>query len=74
MSWGERVILADGSVDYDILIVATGATHAYFGHDEWAEHSTGLKSLRDALKIRQRVLMAFEIAEREPDEARAAPG
>jgi NADH dehydrogenase len=67
---GKRVILADGSVDYDILIVATGATHAYFGHDAWAEHSTGLKSLHDALKIRQRVLMAFEIAEREPDEAR----
>ena len=64
-----RVILADGSVDYDTLIVATGATHAYFGHDEWAEHSTGLKSLKDALKIRQRVLMAFEVAEREPDEA-----
>src|SRR5207248_3949603 len=57
-------------VDYDILIVATGATHAYFGHDEWAEHSTGLKSLRDALRIRQRVLLAFEVAEREPDEAR----
>jgi NADH dehydrogenase len=66
----KRVVLADGSVDYDILIVATGATHAYFGHDEWAEHSTGLKSLRDALRIRQRVLMAFEVAEREPDEAR----
>jgi NADH:ubiquinone reductase (H+-translocating) len=63
-----RVTLADGSVDYDTLIVATGATHAYFGHDEWAEHSTGLKSLKDALKIRQRVLMAFEVAEREPDE------
>ena len=39
----KRVILADGSVDYDTLIVATGATHAYFGHDEWAEHSTGLE-------------------------------
>jgi NADH:ubiquinone reductase (H+-translocating) len=65
----KRVILADGSVDYDTLIVATGATHAYFGHDEWAEHSTGLKSLKDALRIRQRVLMAFEVAEREPDEA-----
>ena len=66
----KRVILADGSVDYDTLIVATGATHAYFGHDDWAEHSTGLKSLKDALNIRQRVLMAFEVAEREPDEAR----
>ena len=65
----KRVILADGSIEYDTLIVATGATHAYFGHDEWAAHSTGLKSLKDALKIRQRVLMAFEVAEREPDEA-----
>jgi NADH dehydrogenase len=65
-----RIVLADGHVDYDILIIATGATHAYFGHDEWAEHATGLKSLRDALHIRQRMLMAFEIAEREPDEMR----
>jgi NADH:ubiquinone reductase (H+-translocating) len=66
----KRVVLADGCVDYDILIIATGATHAYFGHDEWAQNATGLKSLRDALHIRQRMLMAFEIAEREPDEAR----
>jgi NADH dehydrogenase len=63
----KRVILADGSVDYDILILATGATHAYFGHDNWSEHAPGLKSLKDALLIRQRVLMAFEVAEREPD-------
>jgi NADH dehydrogenase len=62
-----RVILADGSVDYDILILATGATHAYLGHDDWAEHAHGLKSLKDALQIRQRVLLAFEVAEREPD-------
>ncbi len=65
----KRVMLADGSLDYDTLIVATGATHAYFGHDDWAEHSTGLKSLKDALQIRQRLLIAFEVAEREPDEA-----
>jgi NADH:ubiquinone reductase (H+-translocating) len=63
-------VLADGHLDFDVLIIAAGATHAYFGHDDWAEHSTGLKSLRDALHIRQQVLMAFEIAEREPDEAR----
>jgi NADH:quinone reductase (non-electrogenic) len=63
-----RVILADGEVDYDFLIVATGATHAYFGHDEWASLAPGLKTLRDALGIRQRILMAFEIAERERDE------
>ncbi len=63
----KKVILADGSVDYDILILATGATHAYFGHDAWSKHAPGLKSLKDALLIRQRVLMAFEVAEREPD-------
>ena len=49
------------------LILATGVTHAYFGHDAWAEYAPGLKTLKDALTIRQRVLMAFEIAEREPD-------
>ena len=62
--------MLDGSVDYDILILATGATHAYFGHDDWAEHAPGLKSLKDALRIRQRVLMAFEVAERETDDSR----
>jgi NADH dehydrogenase len=67
---GKRVVLADGAVDYDILVLATGASHAYFGHDDWAEYAPGLKTLRDALRIRQRVLMAFEVAEREPDEAR----
>jgi NADH dehydrogenase len=63
----KRVILTDGVVDYDILILATGVTHGYFGHDAWAEFAPGLKTLKDALSIRQRVLMAFEIAEREPD-------
>jgi len=66
----KRVVLADGSIDYDILIVATGATHAYFGHDDWAKHAPGLKSLHDALLIRRRVLISFEVAERERDEAR----
>ncbi len=66
----KRLVLLDGSVDYDILIVATGATHSYFGHDDWADRAFGLKTLKDALRIRQRVLMAFEVAEREPDEAR----
>ena len=71
----KRVVLLDGAVDYDILILATGATHAYFGHDDWAVHAPGLKSLKDALRIRQRVLMAFEVAERETDDApTAAPG
>src|SRR5262249_24468807 len=63
---GKRVVLTDGSVDYDMLIVATGATHAYFGHVDWAEHAPGLKNLKDALRIWQRILMAFEVAEREP--------
>jgi NADH:ubiquinone reductase (H+-translocating) len=66
----KQVVLADGAVDFDILIVATGATHAYFGHDDWGEHAPGLKSLHDALRIRRRVLLAFEIAERETDESR----
>jgi NADH dehydrogenase len=65
-----RVILTDGEVAYDYLIVATGATHAYFGHDEWRETAPGLKTLEDALDIRRRVLLAFERAEREPDPER----
>jgi NADH dehydrogenase len=66
----KRVVLTDGEVSYDYLVVATGATHSYFGHDAWAEFAPGLKSLKDALRIRQHVMMAFEIAEREPDELR----
>ncbi|HVK30904.1 MAG TPA: NAD(P)/FAD-dependent oxidoreductase [Burkholderiaceae bacterium] len=59
-----EVALADGSVlGYDFLLVATGATHAYFGHDEWAPHAPGLKTLDDALDMRRRVLLAFERAE-----------
>src|ERR1700761_4371227 len=65
-----RVILADGEVPYDYLIVATGATHAYFGHDAWAAFAPGLKSVEDATNIRRRVLLAFEAAEREDDPAR----
>src|SRR5688572_30701860 len=68
-----RVVLVHGTLDYDFLVVATGATHAYFGHDEWAAHAPGLKTLDDALRIRARVLSAFEAAEREDDPvARAA--
>jgi NADH dehydrogenase len=66
----KRVVLADGEVGYDILVVATGATDAYFGHAAWAEHAPGLKTLKDALGIRRRVLFAFEVAEREQDESR----
>jgi NADH dehydrogenase len=66
----KQVVLADGVVRYDFLIVATGATHSYFGQDAWAEHAPGLKTLTDALLIRRRVLLAFEIPERESDESR----
>jgi NADH dehydrogenase len=52
-------------VEYDTLIVATGSTHAYFGHDDWEEHAPGLKTVEDATDIRRRVLSAFEQAERE---------
>src|SRR5687768_260233 len=67
-----RVVhLVDGATfTYDYLIVAAGATHAYFGHDEWRPHAPGLKSLEDALDMRRRVLLAFERAERESDPAR----
>jgi NADH dehydrogenase len=67
---GKRVRLADGELAYDFLIVATGATHSYFGHDDWAAHAPGLKSLEDALDVRRRVLLAFEAAEREEQERR----
>jgi NADH dehydrogenase len=66
----KRLTLADGMLEYDFLIVAAGATHAYFGHDEWRVIAPGLKTLEDALDIRRRVLMAFERAEREPDDTR----
>jgi NADH:ubiquinone reductase (H+-translocating) len=65
-----RVALADGkSLSYDILVLATGATHAYFGHDEWAEFAPSLKSLSDARGIRSRLLLAFERAEMSEDPA-----
>ena len=71
---GERgVVLEDGSrIAYDYLVVATGAAHSYFGHDEWAPYAPGLKTLEDALEIRRRMLLAFERAERETDPARRA--
>jgi len=62
------VTLADGEVEYDHLVLAAGATHSYFGHPEWEEFAPGLKSIEDALAIRRRMLLAFEIAERERDE------
>ncbi|HEV8322419.1 MAG TPA: NAD(P)/FAD-dependent oxidoreductase [Myxococcota bacterium] len=66
-----RVLLADADpLSYDFLIVATGAAHAYFGHDAWAAYAPGLKTVEDALEIRRRVLLAYESAEREDDPAR----
>jgi NADH dehydrogenase len=65
-----RVVLSDGHVDYDSLIVAAGSRHHYFGHDEWEERAPGLKTIEDATEMRRRILLAFETAEREPDAAR----
>ena len=66
-----RVRFSDGGcLPYDYLIVGTGAHHSYFGHEEWEPLAPGLKSLEDALEIRRRVLLAFELAEREPDPVR----
>src|ERR1700746_1551345 len=68
-----RVLLEDGAtVPYDTLVLATGARHAYFGHDEWETYAPGLKTLEDATTIRRRILVAFERAERETDPARRA--
>jgi NADH dehydrogenase len=65
------VHLEDGaSLPYESLIIATGARHGYFGHDEWARHAPGLKTLEDATAIRRRLLLAFERAERESDPER----
>jgi NADPH-dependent 2,4-dienoyl-CoA reductase/sulfur reductase-like enzyme len=62
-----KVILDEGEIAYDYLIVASGATHSYFGHDSWEPDAPGLKTIEDALEIRRRVLVAYEAAEREPD-------
>src|SRR5205085_3942128 len=58
------VKLAQGELAYDYLIVAAGASHSYFGHDEWAPLAPGLKTIEDALEMRRRVLLAYELAER----------
>jgi len=63
----KKVLLRDGEVDYDTLIVATGSSHHYFGHDEWAKTAPGLKTVEDALEMRRKILLSFEAAEREPD-------
>jgi NADH:ubiquinone reductase (H+-translocating) len=69
----KRVLLDDGdTLPYDTLILATGARHAYFGHDEWEPFAPGLKTLEDATTLRRRILVAFERAERESDPKRRA--
>lgn len=62
-----RVILSDGAIGYDTLIVSAGARHQYFGHGEWEHFAPGLKTVEDATHMRRRILLAFEAAERAPD-------
>jgi len=65
-----ELVLSDGRLGFDYLVLATGARHSYFGHDSWEPRAPGLKSLEDALEIRRRILLAFERAERERDRER----
>jgi NADH dehydrogenase len=65
-----RVILSDGQIDYDTLIVATGSQHHYFGNDRWQAVAPGLKTIEDATEIRRRIFLAFESAERVSDAAK----
>lgn len=65
-----RVVLHDGTLTYDTLIVAAGARHHYFGHDEWEKLAPGLKTIEDATEMRRRILLAFEAAEAETDPER----
>jgi NADH:ubiquinone reductase (H+-translocating) len=70
----KRRVLIDGiELPYDYLMVASGATHAYFGHPEWEQYAPGLKTVEDAIEIRRRVLLAFENAEREAIAGRVSP-
>jgi NADH:ubiquinone reductase (H+-translocating) len=68
-----HVTTTDGDVPYDYLIVATGATHSYFGNDAWAERAKGLKTIDDALEIRRRIFLAYEAAEKEEDGEKRRP-
>ena len=65
----KKVKTVDSEIDYDYLILATGARHSYFGHNEWEKLAPGLKSLEDAVELRRRILLAFEYAEKSTDEA-----
>src|SRR5205814_10693095 len=64
----KKVKTADLEFDYDYLIIATGARHSYFGHNDWEKPAPGLKSIEDAIELRRRILMAFEYAEKIDDE------
>ena len=64
---GGKIVLVDGELSFDYLVLATGVTHSYFGNDHWAEFAPGLKCVDDALEIRRRILFAYEAAERETD-------
>ena len=67
---GRRVILSDGDLSYDTLVVALGSSHHYFGKDGWSRLAPGLKTIEDAIEIRRRILIAFERAERASDQGR----
>lgn len=69
---GRKVILSDGELPYDTLVVAAGARHSYFGNDHWEPLAPGLKTIEDATEIRRRILLAFEAAEQEADPVRRA--
>lgn len=68
-----RIVLADGALDYDTLIVAAGMRNHYYGHDAWEQSAPGLKSIEDSGWIRQKIFFAFEVAEREPDPEKRKP-
>jgi NADH dehydrogenase len=67
----KQVITQEKTLDYDFLVIASGATHAYFGHPEWEPLAPGLKTIEDALEIRRRVLLAFELVERQADDTQS---
>jgi NADH:ubiquinone reductase (H+-translocating) len=67
-----KVVTRELELGFDYLIIASGATHAYFGHEEWEPLAPGLKAIEDALEIRRRVLLAFELAERQAVQAQTA--
>jgi NADH dehydrogenase len=67
---GQRVLMDEQAVPFDYLVLATGVQHNYFGHDEWKQYATGLKTLEDATQIQRKILLAFEEAEQEPNAER----